>query len=122
SEPVTALEEYPKELWPKVGWVFQMYHGMVMMWGLMALAVCLALYAVGRKKIMESKWTLRFLVIAVLFPQLGNQLGWYSAEMGRQPWVVYNVLKTSEGISPKITVNHVLFSIATFSLIYLLLF
>lgn len=122
KEPVAGLDQYPKELWPKVGWVFQTYHGMIIMWGLMAIGVSLALYAVWRNQLLESKKTLRFLVIAVLFPQIANQLGWYSAEMGRQPWAVYNILKTSDGVSPTLSPNQIIFSITLFSLIYLLLF
>lgn len=122
DQPVSGLDQYSRELWPKVGWVFQMYHGMIMMWGCMALAVSLAIYVIMRKKLMESRWVLRFLVIAVLFPQIGNQLGWYAAEMGRQPWVVYNVLKTSDAVSTTISSGQVIFSIIMYSLIYLLLF
>lgn len=122
SQPVPGLDQFPKELWPNVPVVFQTYHGMIAMWGLMALGVTLGLVAWKRKKLFESKWTLRFLIISVLFPEFANELGWYSAEMGRQPWVVYGLLKTKDAVSESISRGQVIFSLALFSTIYLLLF
>jgi len=121
-EPVAGLDQFPPELWPNVKIVFQTYHGMIFMWGLMFLGVIFGLVAWSRKKIMDSKWTLRFLVIAVLFPEIANQLGWDSAEMGRQPWAVHGLLLTKEGVSPNIQPGQVIFSLVLFSLIYLLIF
>ncbi len=71
---------------------------------------------------MESKWTLRLLIISILFPQIGNQLGWYSAEIGRQPWVVYGLLKTKDGVSKNLVPSQVIFSLILFAFIYLLIF
>lgn len=120
--PVTGLDQYPPELWPNVPVVFQTYHGMIFMWGLMVLAVLLTLIAVARKKLAESKWTLRFLVLSVIFPEIANELGWCSAEMGRQPWVVYGLQKTAQAVSPSISKGQVVASLILFSLIYILLF
>jgi cytochrome d ubiquinol oxidase subunit I len=50
------------------------------------------------------------------------QAGWFTAEMGRQPWIVYNMLKTSDGLSRAVHANQVVFSIILFTLIYTLLF
>jgi cytochrome d ubiquinol oxidase subunit I len=57
-----------------------------------------------------------------LGPQIANQLGWITAEVGRQPWIVYGLLRTSEGLSKVVTANQVLFSLILFTVIYLLLF
>lgn len=122
SEPVPGLDQFPRDLWPNVPVVFQTYHGMIIMWGLMAIAAIGGLIAWKRKKLSESKWTLRFLVISILFPQIANQLGWYSAEMGRQPWAVQGLLKTKDAVSESINSGQVIFSLILFSLIYLLLF
>ncbi len=122
SEAVPGLDQYPKELWPNVPVVFQLYHGMIAMWGFMFITVVMALYAWWRKKLSKSRWTLRLMIISVIFPQLANQLGWYSAEMGRQPWVVYGLLKTAEAASPSVARGQVIASIVLFSFIYFLLF
>lgn len=122
KQAVPGLDQYPEELWPKVAIVFQTYHAMIALWGVMVLAVIFGLIAWKRKKILQSKWTLRFLVISVLFPEMANQFGWDSAEMGRQPWIVHGQLLTKDGISPNIVAGQVLTSLILFSLIYLLLF
>lgn len=121
TQAVPGLDQFPPELWPPVSVVFQTYHGMIFMWGLMALGVIFGLIAWKRKKILESKWTLRFLVISILFPEIGNQLGWYSAEIGRQPWVVYGLLKTAQGVSDKLKPSQIIFSLILFSIIYFLI-
>ena len=62
------------------------------------------------------------LVLSVLGPQLANQAGWFAAEVGRQPWIVYKYLRTSEGLSRFVKAETVLTSVILFSLIYTLLF
>ena len=61
-------------------------------------------------------------VFAVIAPQICMQAGWFTAEMGRQPWIVYNMLKTSDGLSRAVQAEQVVFSIILFTLIYSLLF
>lgn len=121
-EAVPGLDQFPKELWPNVKVVFQTYHGMILMWGLMFLGVLAGLFAWRRKKIIESQWTLRFLILSVLFPEIANQLGWSSAEMGRQPWAVYGLLKTEDGVSQNLLPGQIIFSITLFAIVYLLIF
>ena len=60
-------------------------------------------------------------VWSVLLPQIANECGWFTAEMGRQPWVVYGLLKTSDALSKTVTANQVLFSLILFALVYALL-
>lgn len=122
TQAVPGLDQFPRELWPNVKIVFQTYHGMITMWGLMLLAVIFGWIAWWRKKVGESKWTLRLLMISVLFPEIGNQLGWYSAEIGRQPWVVYGLLRTQDAVSQNLHRGQVIFSLILFALIYLLIF
>ncbi len=61
-------------------------------------------------------------VFATLLPQIANQVGWFAAEMGRQPWVVYGLLRTSDALSKSVQASQVLFSLILFMAIYLLLF
>ena len=61
-------------------------------------------------------------VFAVLGPQAANQLGWFTAEVGRQPWIVYGLMRTTDGLSKVITSEQVLTSLILFTLIYLMLF
>ncbi len=115
------------EYWPEVPVVFQTYHIMIMC-GMALIGITLlgcAFWKFGYLFSTEKKITRLFLwvlVISVFIPQLANQAGWFTAEMGRQPWVVYEILKTSEGLSKAVKANQVLGSLIGFFLIYSLLF
>ena len=122
DKPVLGLDSIPKDEWPPVQPVFQSYHIMIMMWGLMAGCTILAIYLYRKKKLENAKWLLRTLVASVAFPQFANQAGWFTAEVGRQPWVVYKLLRTSQGVSPNIQAYQVVGSILMFIVIYTLLF
>ncbi len=122
SQPVTGLAEFAPEDRPPVNIVFQSYHAMVAI-GFLLIAIALvgALYW-WRGRLFQARWLLWVLVFAVLGPHLANQLGWLSAEVGRQPWIVYNMLRTSDALSPVVSASEVLTSLVLFGLIYLLLF
>ncbi|MBK7092756.1 MAG: cytochrome ubiquinol oxidase subunit I [bacterium] len=122
DEPVTGLSEFPPDKRPPVNAVFQSYHAMVAIgMGLIALS-WLGLWYWWRKKLFNTAWMLKAFVISVLGPQLANQLGWFSAEVGRQPYIVYNLLETKDGISKSVTAGEVITSLIMFGAIYLLLF
>jgi cytochrome d ubiquinol oxidase subunit I len=82
----------------------------------------LACYFWIRGKLFDHRWLLWLFVFAVFLPQIANQAGWFSAEMGRQPWVVYGLLRTSDAFSKAVTANQIVFSLIMFMLIYTLLF
>ena len=70
----------------------------------------------------ERRWLLWILVFSVLGPQIANQLGWFAAEVGRQPWIVYGLMRTPAGLSAVVKANVVLTSLILFTFIYFLLF
>jgi cytochrome bd ubiquinol oxidase subunit I len=121
--PVKGLNDFPQDEIPtQVNAVFQFYHLMVA-FGLYFIGLTLfGLFLWWRGKLFQHKWLLWVFVFSVLLPQLANQFGWFAAEMGRQPWVVYGLLKTSDALSVVVTANQVLFSLIMFTLIYALLF
>ena len=122
STPVEGLDHYPETDWPKVNAVFQAYHLMIYMWGGMFLAIVLGLIVWKRKSFEKAKWSLRFMIISVSFPFIANQAGWFTSELGRQPWVVWNIMRTTEGVSPSVTKGMVIGSLIMFSVIYIFLF
>lgn len=119
---IKGLDQFPKADWPNVQAVFQMYHLMIMMWGIMFFLAVLAAILWQRGTLFTNKWVLRALVVSVLCPQIANQAGWITAEMGRYPWIVYNLLRISEGLSKVVTANQVLGSLIMFTFLYFLLF
>jgi len=120
--PVTGLDQIPKDEWPRVNIVFQSYHLMIYMWCIMAAATLLAIYYYRKKKLEKQKWLLRILVATVVCPQIANQVGWMTTEIGRQPWIVQGLMRTSEGVSASVNANQVAGSLTMFVAIYILLF
>jgi len=119
---VQGLEEFPPEDRPPVNTSFQLFHVMVMIgFGLLGLAA-LGCWRCWRGTLFKTRWLLWALVFSVLGPQFANQAGWFSAEIGRQPWIVYGLLRTSEGLSKVVQAEAVLTSLILFAIIYLLLF
>lgn len=120
---VPGLNDFPKDETPtQVNAIFQFYHLMVA-FGMYFIGISLfGLFLWWRGKLFKYKWLLWIFVFSVFLPQLANQFGWFSAEMGRQPWVVYGLLRTSDAISAVVSANQVLFSLIMFTLIYTLLF
>ena len=128
DEPVTGLNAFPKEDWPNVPVVFQTYHLMIAIgMALVGLAVWAAFLWRRNGKLFDVdspgvRFFLWILVFSVFLPQLANQAGWFTAEMGRQPWVVYGILRTSQGLSEAVVASQVLSSLIMFTFIYALLF
>lgn len=120
---VTGLNAFPKEDQPsQVNAIFQFYHIMVAI-GMFLIALSLfGLWQWKRGKLFEKKWLLWTFVFTALLPQIANQFGWFTAEMGRQPWVVYGLLRTSDALSKSVQANQVLFSLILFFIVYLVLF
>ena len=110
--------------------VFQSYHLMVIMFGLILVTVVLALIFMRGGKIQNMRWLQRLLFISPLFPFVAIMTGWITAEIGRQPWVVYPSatgpdgvsLLTSDAISQSVSPVEVLITIVLFTLIYLFIF
>jgi cytochrome d ubiquinol oxidase subunit I len=123
NEPIKGLNDFPKDEIPgAVNAVFQFYHLMVA-FGLFFIALTLfGIFKWWKGTLFQTKWLLWVFVFAVFLPQLANQFGWFAAEMGRQPWVVYGLLRTSDAFSKSVTANQVLFSLIMFMLIYIILF
>jgi cytochrome d ubiquinol oxidase subunit I len=120
--PVTGLQAFPPEDRPPVNIVFQSYHAMVGIGFLLIFLSLLGAFMWKRGTLFTTPWLLWIFVFAVLLPQLANQLGWFSAEVGRQPWIVYGLLRTSEAISESVSASQVVGSLVLFGFIYLLLF
>jgi cytochrome bd ubiquinol oxidase subunit I len=120
--PVPGLDRVPREDWPRVEYVFQTYHLMVALGMLFIATTLLASFLHWRGRLFDQRWLLWVFVFLVLGAHVANQAGWVSAEMGRQPWIVYGVLRTSDAVSKSITGGMVLGSIVMFALIYAALF
>lgn len=122
AKPVPGLDQFPENEHPWVPVVFQTYHLMIFTWVAMAVAVAFGLYHWWKKKWRMKPTLLKYMMWAVTFPQIGNIAGWYTSCIGRQPWIVYKLLKTNDAYSPIITSGQVIGSLIMFILLYLTFF
>ncbi|HEX3101990.1 MAG TPA: cytochrome ubiquinol oxidase subunit I [Pyrinomonadaceae bacterium] len=119
---VTGLDAFPPQDRPPVGASFFYFHAMVGIGTLLILIAALGAFYSWRNVLYQKRWLLWILVFSVLGPELANQMGWFAAEVGRQPWIVYGLLRTPEGLSKVVQANTVLASLILFTFIYFLLF
>ncbi len=120
--PVTGLDQIPRDEWPNIQLCFQTYHLMIAMWGMMFLISALGLWFWWKNTLETKRWLLWTMVFSVVLPHIAQQAGWISAEVGRQPWIVWKVLRTAHGVSASINKAQVIGSITMFVAIYILLF
>lgn len=119
---VTGLDATPAKDRPPVAFSFQLFHIMVGVGSALIVLAAWGLLALWRRKLADSRALLVLLTLGVIGPQIANQAGWWAAEVGRQPWIVYHLLRTSEGLSKVVTANQVAASMVMFMVIYSLLF
>jgi cytochrome d ubiquinol oxidase subunit I len=119
---VTGLDAFPPQDRPPVEATFLFFHGMVGIGFAMIAIAALGFLYFRHGSLHERRWLLWILVFSVLGPQLANQLGWFAAEVGRQPWIVYGLMRTPAGLSAVVQANVILTSLILFTAVYFLLF
>jgi len=120
--PVTGLNEFKPADRPPVSASFLFFHGMVATGFAMIAIAAAGVFYFRHGSLPRRRWLLWLLVFSVLLPQIANQLGWFAAEVGRQPWLVYGLMRTPEGLSAVVKANTVIASLVLFTFIYFLLF
>ena len=121
DRPVTALDQFPPEDRPPVVVPFVTYHVMAALGMLFIAMTTLAVVLLWRGRLFRQRWLMWLFVVAVIGPYVANQAGWVAAEVGRQPWVVYGLLRTADGVSEVVPAEQVLTSLIAFSLVYMAL-
>lgn len=119
---VQGLDKVPREDWPNVTRNFYSFRIMIGCWFLMLMLSGVGLYLVRKGTLWSDRGILYLMVFSEILPQVANQLGWVAAETGRYPWIVYGLLRISEGVSKAVTANQVLGSIILFMIVYCFLF
>ena len=117
-----AWNDFPAENYPPVFLTFQTYHVMIGLGAVFALISLIGIILLVKNKLFDSGWYMKILLFAIPLPLLSNEMGWIAAEIGRQPWAVYNVLKTSDAVSGVVPAWQILLTIVMFTAVYLILF
>ena len=120
---IKGLDQEPDtSLWPPVATIFVGFHLMVAVGSLMLLLMLIGVFFLWRRSVETHKWWLRAAVLAIPLPILAIELGWMVAEVGRQPWIVQGLMKTTAGVSPGVSSTDVAVSLVGILLMYTLLF
>ncbi len=118
---VRGLDSFPRDLWPDdVPLLYFAYHIMVGLGTAFIALMALAGLMLWRGRLERSRPLLWALLLALPFPYIATTAGWVTAELGRQPWLVYGLFRTSQGASPNVSSGNVVFTLLGFCGLYLL--
>lgn len=119
---VKGLDQFPRDQWPTtLPLLYYSYHIMAGLGTYFVLIMAVAGFLLWRGTLFETKWVLWPLLLSFPLPYVANTAGWMTAEIGRQPWVVYGLLRTSEGFSKYVSAGNGLFTLLGFLGMYSLL-
>jgi cytochrome d ubiquinol oxidase subunit I len=119
---VRGLNTFPADQRPDtVEMLYYSYHIMVGLGTIFIAIMGLALLLLWRRRLFQSRWMLWILLLATPFPYIANTAGWFTTELGRQPWIVFGLMRTVHGSSPLLSTGNILFTLLGFAGIYLLL-
>jgi cytochrome d ubiquinol oxidase subunit I len=119
---VKGLNEFPRADWPTdIPLLYYSYHVMAGLGTLFVAVMAVAALLLWRKKLYNARWMLWILLLCLPFPYIANTAGWLTAELGRQPWLVYGLMRTSEGYSKYVSAGNGLFTLLGFMGLYALL-
>jgi len=122
SAAVRGLNEFSPRDWPtNIELLYYMFHVMVGLGTIMMALMALAALQVWRGRLHQTRPLLWILLLAFPFPYIANAAGWMSAELGRQPWLIYGLLRTAEGSSVSVHSGDALFTLIGFAGLYLII-
>ena len=118
---VKGLNEFPKDVWPNIPLLYFSYHIMVGLGTIFVAVMVVAALLLSRKRLYQTRWMLWIILLCVPLPYIANTAGWMTAEIGRQPWLVYGLLRTAEGYSKNVHSGNGLFTLLGFMGMYTVL-
>ena len=119
---VKGLDAFPQEQWPdRIEMLYYSYHIMVGLGTIFIAVMVLAAILFWCKRLFESRWMLWTLMLCVPMPYIANTAGWITAELGRQPWLIYGLMRTSHGVSPRVGAGNAWFTLIGFMGMYTVL-
>ncbi len=119
---VRGLDSFPQDTWPtNIPLLYFSYHVMAGLGTMFAGIMALSAFLLWRGRLYATRWMLWVLMCAVPFPYIANTAGWLTAELGRQPWLVYGLLRTADGSSANVSAANGIFTLLGFMGVYALL-
>jgi cytochrome d ubiquinol oxidase subunit I len=122
SAEVKGLDQFPREQWPdNIPLLYYSFHIMVGLGTIFTALVALSLLAYWRGKLFETRGLLWAWMLAAPLPYIANTAGWMAAELGRQPWIIYGLMRTDAGHSPFVSAGNAMFTLIGFMGMYTVL-
>jgi len=122
SAQVEGLNAFPPQLWPQnIPLLYYSYHIMVGLGTIFIAILLVAVFLLWRGKLFDSRWMLWILLLSLPFPYIANIAGWITAELGRQPWLVYGLMLTADGYSKMVSAGNGMFTLLGFMGMYMAL-
>ena len=122
SAHVQGLDSFPKENWPgNIPLLYYSYHIMVGLGTIFIAVTLVATFLLRGGRLFHAKWMLWILMLLAPFPYIANTAGWMTAELGRQPWLIYGLMRTEDGYSKAVSAGNGLFTLLGFLGIYTVL-
>jgi cytochrome d ubiquinol oxidase subunit I len=119
---VVGLDQIPRDQWPSpLPLLYFSYHIMAGLGTYFVLLMFIASFCLWRRKLFSARWVLWLLMLSAPLPYIANTAGWMTAEIGRQPWVVYGLIRVSDGYSKTVSAGNGLFTLLGFMGLYTLL-
>jgi cytochrome d ubiquinol oxidase subunit I len=119
---VKGLKDFPRNVWPdNIPLLYYAYHIMVGLGTIMVAIMGLSALFLWRGRLYSSPALLWVLMLSIPFPYIATTAGWMTAELGRQPWVIYGLMRTMNGASPNVSAGNGLFSLLGFMGMYMVL-
>jgi cytochrome d ubiquinol oxidase subunit I len=119
---VKGLSDFPQDEWPdRIALLYYSYHVMVGLGTIFIALMVVAAFLLWRGSLYESRWMLWLLMVSVPLPYIANTAGWMTAELGRQPWLIYGVMRTAQGVSPRVGAGNAWFTLLGFMGMYTVL-
>jgi cytochrome d ubiquinol oxidase subunit I len=119
---VKGLSDFPQDEWPdRIALLYYSYHLMVGLGTIFIALMVVAAFLIWRGSLYESRWMLWLLMVSVPLPYIANTAGWMTAELGRQPWLIYGVMRTAQGVSPRVGAGNAWFTLIGFTGMYTVL-
>lgn len=119
---VKGLDAFPEEDWPDaIPLLYYSFHIMVGLGTIFIAVMAAATWLLRGGRLFETRWMLWILALSLPFPYIANTAGWTAAELGRQPWVIYGIMRTADGYSANVSAGNTMFSLLGFMGIYTLL-